>query len=397
MTSPFLGPSWKSVGGYERTPVGNYARFPKLVSEITITENFSSGGDNVTGLSNGHMGPTGPTGVMGPAGIGPTGPTGVMGPAGIGPTGPTGVMGPAGIGPTGPTGVMGPAGIGPTGPTGPGASQTLSQTLMLNNSAGSTGINMNNQPITNCELISPSTSNNFSVISISMDSTTRDSTIHSPYNGQFCFLLSTAELQFYNSSYSRWVNIASGILPPLNNVAPEISGNSNAGSTLTVSKEKWSGIPTPTLSYQWYSGENTVGQNSKTYVTQAGDIGNNITCKVTGTNTGGSITVTSSNGITPIATAPANISAPIITPEGIMHVGSTLTVSNGTWSGIPTPTLSYQWYSGENAVGQNSNNYRTQTSDIFKYITCTVTGTNTGGSSAVSSSNYVAIAGGIAV
>jgi len=92
MTSPFLGPSWKSVGGYERTPVGNYARFPKLVSEITITENFSSGGDNVTGLSNGHMGPTGPTGVMGPAGIGPTGPTGVMGPAGIGPTGPTGAL-----------------------------------------------------------------------------------------------------------------------------------------------------------------------------------------------------------------------------------------------------------------------------------------------------------------
>ena len=356
MTSPFLGPSWKSVGGYQRTPIANYTRSPYHVSEITITENFSSGGDNVTGLSNGHTGPTGP----------------------------------AGVGHTGAIGATGPAGVGPTGP---GASQTLSQTLMLNNSAGSTGINMNNQPITNCELISPSTSNNFSVISISMDSTTRDSTIHSPYNGQFCFLLSTAELQFYNSSYSRWVNIANGILPPLNNVAPEISGNSNAGSTLTISNGRWLGIPTPTLSYQWYSGENTVGQNSNTYVTHAGDIGNNITCKVTGTNTGGSITVTSSNGITPIATAPGNLSAPVITPEGTVNAGTTLTVSNGEWSGIPTPTLSYQWYSGTNAVGQNSNNYVTQPGDIFNYISCTVRGTNTVGSSAVSSSNMVGIDG----
>jgi hypothetical protein len=262
---------------------------------------------------------------------------------------------------------------------------------MLNNSAGSTGINMNNQPITNCELISPSTSNNFSVISISMDSTTRDSTIHSPYNGQFCFLLSTAELQFYNSSYSVWINIANGIFHPLNTVVPEISGNSNAGSTLTVSNGTWSGIPTPTLSYQWYSGTNTVGQNSNTYVTQAGDIGNNITCKVTGTNTRGSITVTSSNGITPIATAPANISAPVISSGGTVYVGSTLTVSNGTWSGIPPPTTySYQWYlqyGGSSAPLQGeTRNYYTIPNSIYtvEYY-CEVTATNIAGSSSANS------------
>lgn len=366
MTSPFLGPSWKSVGGYQRTPIGNYTRAPYHVSEITITENFSSGGDNVTG----------------PAGVGHTGPTG--------PTGHAGVTGPAGA-----IGATGPAGVGTTVP---GASQTLSQTLALNNSAGSTGINMNNQPITNCELISPSISNNFSVISINTNSTTRDSTIHSPYNGQFCFLLSTAELQLYNSSYSMWINIASGILPPpLNKVVPEISGNSNAGSTLTVSNGTWSGIPTPTLSYQWYSGTTSIsGQTSNTYVTQADDIGNNITCKVTGTNTVGSITVTSSNGITPIATAPANISIPVISSGGTVYVGSNLTTTNGTWSGIPPPTTySYQWYLQEGGSsaplqGQTSNYYTVpSTYDTVEYY-CQVTATNAGGSS---SANSIAVTG----
>ena len=67
MSSPFLGPSWKSVGGYERTPVGNYARFPYLTSETAFIDNISSGG-----------GVTGVTGIVGPAGA--TGATGATGP-----------------------------------------------------------------------------------------------------------------------------------------------------------------------------------------------------------------------------------------------------------------------------------------------------------------------------
>ena len=37
--SDFLGSSWKNIGGYERTPIGNYTRFPYIVSE-----NINSGG-----------------------------------------------------------------------------------------------------------------------------------------------------------------------------------------------------------------------------------------------------------------------------------------------------------------------------------------------------------------
>ena len=75
---------WKSVGGYERTPIGNYARFPYLV-----------GGTGIGIFGGGGTGPTGPTGTGGGGGgggiTGPTGPSG--GP--IGPTGPTGSSGPA--------------------------------------------------------------------------------------------------------------------------------------------------------------------------------------------------------------------------------------------------------------------------------------------------------------
>ena len=73
MSSPFLGPSWKSVGGYERTPVGNYARFPYLNSEIAFIDNISSGG-GATGVT-GIVGPTGTTGATGA-----TGTTGATGP-----------------------------------------------------------------------------------------------------------------------------------------------------------------------------------------------------------------------------------------------------------------------------------------------------------------------------
>ena len=72
---------WKNVGGYERTPVGNYARFPYLVGGTGIGTGIGisgGGGTGPTGLS-GVTGPTGPSG--GP--IGPIGPTGPTGPATI--------------------------------------------------------------------------------------------------------------------------------------------------------------------------------------------------------------------------------------------------------------------------------------------------------------------------
>ena len=54
---------WKSVGGYNRTPIGNYARFPYLVGGTGI--GISGGG--ITGPTGPSGGPIGPTGPSGPA------------------------------------------------------------------------------------------------------------------------------------------------------------------------------------------------------------------------------------------------------------------------------------------------------------------------------------------
>jgi len=79
--------------------------------------------------------------------IGETGPTGPTGPRGdTGPTGPQGDTGERGeTGPTGPR--------GDTGPEGPTGIQTLAQTLINGNTAGSLGIDMTNQSITNVNTV----------------------------------------------------------------------------------------------------------------------------------------------------------------------------------------------------------------------------------------------------
>lgn len=178
-----MASSWKQVGGYNRTIIGNYARFPYLTNEIDadryatsatstpynllslpalVTFNtlpnlaytpgqtiiiayngtnyfkaiVGSYTDNILTaipVAGGVIGSgTYSTwqinlgGIIGP--VGPTGPVGPQGPQGIqgvtgatGPTGPQGTTGPQGIqGIPGPGGLVGPQGVtGPTGPQGP--------------------------------------------------------------------------------------------------------------------------------------------------------------------------------------------------------------------------------------------------------------------------------------
>jgi hypothetical protein len=74
-----------------------------------------------------------------------------------------------------------------------------------------------------------------------------------------------------------------------------ISGTAVVGQTLTASASGVTGIPTPTLSYQWKRGATNIGTNSTTYTLVQADAGNtsNITCVVTATNAGGSANATS--------------------------------------------------------------------------------------------------------
>jgi len=105
--------------------------------------------------------------------------------------------------------------------------------------------------------------------------------------------------------------------PPINTVAPVISGTAVVGQTLSCTNGTWTGTPIITYTYQWMrNGVNIGGATNSTYTLVQVDAGNtsNIKCVVTASNGAGSASA-DSNVITVIydATADAYITASGIT------------------------------------------------------------------------------------
>ena len=72
---------------------------------------------------------------------------------------------------------------------------------------------------------------------------------------------------------------------------------------------------------------------------------------------------------------PINTVAPVV--SGTATVGSTLTTTNGTWTGAPAPTFTYQWQrAGSNIGGATSSTYVLVTADGGNTVRCVVTATN---------------------
>lgn len=166
---------------------------------------------------------------------------------------------------------------------------------------------------------------------------------------------------------------------PVNTVLPAISGTILVGETLSVTTGTWTGNPAPTYTYQWrVDGSDVVGATTNSYVLQAADEGFMVDCRVTATNSEGSANVLATS-VGPIEAAPANLTLPVI--SGTLNVGDTLTVTDGTWSGVPTPTITYQWrVDGSDVMGATTNSYVLQAGDATFMVDCRVTATNTRGS-----------------
>ena len=134
---------------------------------------------------------------------------------------------------------------------------------------------------------------------------------------------------------------------PVVNSAPTISGVLAVGQTLSASPGSWT--PTPaSYTYQWWSCTSQVlsacslisGATNSTYTLALNDGGNFFYVQVTALSAGGGTTANSA--ITGrVLTQPTVIVAPTIT--GSVLVGTTLTLSSGTWSGATSPLYSYQW------------------------------------------------------
>lgn len=175
---------------------------------------------------------------------------------------------------------------------------------------------------------------------------------------------------------------------PVNTSAPVLSGTARVGQELTVTTGSWSGNPAPTFTRQWKRGSANVGSGGLTYTLVAADAGAIMTCVVTATNSEGSTSATSS-ATSAVTQTPANTVAPALT--GTAQVGSTLTITNGTWSGSPIPTYARQWKRGASDVGTGASTYTIIAADAGQIMTCVVTATNSAGSASATSNATAAV------
>ena len=139
---------------------------------------------------------------------------------------------------------------------------------------------------------------------------------------------------------------------PSNSTLPTISGTARSGQTLTAASGSWSGTTPISYSYQWQrcnsSGSSCgtiAGATNQNYVASSGDVGKTVRVQVTATNADGSNQALSAatGTVAAAGSAPASTRQP--NPSGKAQEGQTVTVDNGSWSGLAPITFSYQWQS----------------------------------------------------
>jgi hypothetical protein len=189
---------------------------------------------------------------------------------------------------------------------------------------------------------------------------------------------------------------ASVTAPPQNTAAPSITGTATQGQTLSASPGTWSGYPAPSYAYQWQdcnaSGQSCTaisGATNPTYTLAASDAGKTVDVVVTASNSAGSAQA-SSAATGAVAAPPQKTATPTI--SGSATEAQTLTASNGSWSGYPAPTFSYQWQrcntSGLSCTAisaATSQSYTVLSGDVGSTVLVVVTATNTAGSAQATS------------
>jgi hypothetical protein len=185
--------------------------------------------------------------------------------------------------------------------------------------------------------------------------------------------------------------------PPANQTLPTISGTPREGQTLQTSNGTWTNSPTAYV-YTWSRCDTygnsclpIAGAESQTYVLATADVGHTLRVTVVAHNgIGNSEPATSVPTAVVLPAAPANTGAPTI--SGSESVGSTLTTTNGTWSGTVTG-YAYAWErcdaTGAHCTaidGATGQTYKLGTTDTGHRLRVTVTASNTGGSTSATSS-----------
>jgi hypothetical protein len=172
--------------------------------------------------------------------------------------------------------------------------------------------------------------------------------------------------------------------PPVNWAMPTVLGTAAVGQVLTCDPGLWDNDP-DSFSYQWFDAIDPIpGATGSTYAVTPTVLSQSLSCKVTGTNEGGSTTAPANVSVyVPGMPAPADGAAPSL--SGVVELGETLACDRGLWSGSPTSYV-YAWLrDGVLVAGETAASYSVRTADIGRSIVCRITATGDGGAGVASS------------
>lgn len=194
-------------------------------------------------------------------------------------------------------------------------------------------------------------------------------------------------------------------LAPTDTALPWIAGTVQQGQQLTASSGEWSAFPAASYAYQWLRCTSgglecapIAGATAYLYTAQPADAGLTVRVTVTASNSTGTAAATSA-ATSAVTARPANTALPVIT--GTAQQAQTLAATGGSWSGFPTPTLTYAWQRC-NALGAECATIAGATSttrllsaaDVGRTIRAAVTASNSVGSATATSAATSVVAKG---
>jgi hypothetical protein len=174
---------------------------------------------------------------------------------------------------------------------------------------------------------------------------------------------------------------------------PTVSGTAKVGKALKASAKGWDSQAE--VSFQWHrSGVPILNANKESYTPVAADQGKTLTVQAHGTASGYHNAATMSKATAKVALGTFG-TPPTPKVTGTTRVGSTLTVSAGTWSPKPS-SLKYQWYvSGKAVKKATSATYKLPASAKGKVVSVKVTAAKAGYTSVSKTVKTVKVAAGV--
>jgi hypothetical protein len=265
------------------------------------------------------------------------------------------------------------------------------ETMKLNGTAWSNAVNpannvFNSTISANGAYVSAKSPNYVNELGMDLDSQTATGMLANSQSSTTLAFTSTQDYYMPSAFF-----LVSDEAPAVNSGLPSISGTPGTGSTLTADPGTWQGTPTITYTYQWQrcdaSGANCTdiaGATGSTYDLTDADVGHTVRVVVIANNDAGASNPATSAASPVVLVPPHNTVAPEV--SGTAKARSTLTATQGTWTGSAPLAYGYQWRrcdaSGGSCVdidGATSQTYTLTDADVGHPIVVVVTATNSVG------------------